>query len=402
MNHGVSRKRLLATASTMALVLSICGSGQALASGEPPVWFEFGWNFENVRNSASDIGLPLGPLVPQTGLTAPLADNFGFSRSYTDEGKITFQPGDSDWIFSASVRYGRARGHSNLRQSLTPIPTTNFVSYHKSVPHIVPWFQSYYDQTRVRHVPVSAEKISEDSSNAESHFIIDFAAGKDVGLGLFGHGSTSQLSAGVRFAHFTTSRKASNFQETQGIHFQTSHSTYPVWMRTTGLPYRHYVPFYHTKRRERWDAISADGGVSQNFAGIGPSIKWEASAKLWENPRGGDLSLDWGVNAALLFGKQKKAIHHQTTSGEHCFGDRCPAHPAVYTSNGDARASKTVTVPNVGGFAGVTASYSDIKVSLGYRADLFVNAVDVGFAARKSSNLLFHGPFASLSIGVGN
>jgi hypothetical protein len=385
--RSASRNRLLATVSTMALVASVCAAEPAIA-GAPPLWFELGWNFENIRSSESNLALPLGPLVPPSGLTAPLTNDFGFSRSYTDEGKITFNPDGSDWVFSASIRYGRARGKSQpINQALAPIPTTSLVTYHRSVPAY-----SYRNRTRVKHLPVSQEKLSEDGSSAEAHFIVDFEAGKDVGLGMFGRGSTSVLSAGVRFAHFTTSRKASNFQETQGIHFQSSHST--------GLLFS-YFPSSKTKRRELWNAIVANGSSSQNFNGIGPSIRWDASARLWGDPQGA-LSLDWGVNAAFLFGKQKKKIEHQTTSHEHCVGDGCPAHPTVQTSNVLSRTSKSITVPNVGGFAGFSLNYPNVKVSVGYRADLFVNAIDVGFATRKSSNMLFHGPFASVSLGVGD
>jgi iron complex outermembrane recepter protein len=384
---GGSRSRLLATVSAMALVASVCAAEPAVA-GQPPLWFELGWNFENIRISDSNLALPLGPLVPQSGLTAPLTNDFGFSRSYTSDGTITFKPDGSDWVFAASIRYGRSRGSSQkLNQALAPIPTTSLVTYQRSIPAY-----SYRDQHRVKHLPISQEKLSEDGSSAEAHFIVDFEAGKDIGLGMFGRGSTSTLSAGVRFAHFTTSRKASNFQETQGIHFQSSHFT--------GLFYS-YFPSTKTKRRELWNAISANGSTSQNFNGLGPSIQWDASAQLWGDSQGA-LSLDWGVNAAFLFGKQKIKIEHQTTSHEHCVGDGCPAHPTVLTSGPPVSSSKSTTVPNVGGFAGISLDYKDVKVSLGYRADLFVNAIDVGFATRKSSNLLLHGPFASLSIGVGD
>ena len=39
--------------------------------------------------------------------------------------------------------------------------------------------------------------------HSEHHTIADFQAGKDIGLGLFGHDGTSTLNAGVRFASFS-------------------------------------------------------------------------------------------------------------------------------------------------------------------------------------------------------
>ena len=68
----------------------------------------------------------------------------------------------------------------------------------------------------------------------------------------------------------------------------------------------------------------------------------------------------------------------------------------------DLNRSQTVSVPNVGGFAGITFRYVDAKVSFGYRADLFFNAIDGGIDTRKSENRSFFGPFASLNVGIGD
>ena len=59
-------------------------------------------------------------------------------------------------------------------------------------------------------------------------------------------------------------------------------------------------------------------------------------------------------------------------------------------------------VPNIGGFAGISWRLPTAKVSIGYRADFFFNAIDGGIAARKSENRGFYGPFASISIGIGD
>ena len=59
-------------------------------------------------------------------------------------------------------------------------------------------------------------------------------------------------------------------------------------------------------------------------------------------------------------------------------------------------------MPNVGGFAGLSFRYADAKFSLGYRADFFFGAIDGGIDTRKSENRGFNGPFASISVGVGD
>jgi hypothetical protein len=45
--------------------------------------------------------------------------------------------------------------------------------------------------------------------------------------------------------------------------------------------------------------------------------------------------------------------------------------------------------------------YPNAKVSFGYRADVFFGAVDGGGDMRKTFDRSFHGPFATISIGLG-
>ena len=63
--------------------------------------------------------------------------------------------------------------------------------------------------------------------------------------------------------------------------------------------------------------------------------------------------------------------------------------------------SRFVTVPNLGGFAGASFRFSGAKVSLGYRADFFFGAMDGGIDTRKSEDIGFYGPFATISVGLG-
>jgi hypothetical protein len=63
--------------------------------------------------------------------------------------------------------------------------------------------------------------------------------------------------------------------------------------------------------------------------------------------------------------------------------------------------SRSVVVPNIGGFAGLSFIYDAAKLTLGYRADFFFGAMDTGIDARKTSDVGFHGPFTTISIGLG-
>ncbi len=44
---------------------------------------------------------------------------------------------------------------------------------------------------------------------------------------------------------------------------------------------------------------------------------------------------------------------------------------------------------------------SAAKISFGYRADLFLGAMDIGVDSRHTVNRNFYGPFATISIGLG-
>ena len=118
----------------------------------------------------------------------------------------------------------------------------------------------------------------------------------------------------------------------------------------------------------------------------------------------GELNFDWGANAAILFGRQKVQGHHQTTmrfyshKWFHVFPESYP--PRHITGKAIDR-TRTVAVPNLGGFAGVSWQYRNAKVSFGYRVDEFFGAMDGGIDTHKSENRGFFGPFANISIGIG-
>jgi hypothetical protein len=120
------------------------------------------------------------------------------------------------------------------------------------------------------------------------------------------------------------------------------------------------------------------------------------------------LTMDWGVTGAILFGRQRSKAHHQTTGNyvektgprfEPPYQHRATSH---YTHGPyDHDRTRTVAIPNVGGFAGTTLKFPDIQFSLGYRADFFFGAMDGGIDAVKKESVGFYGPFATISIGLG-
>lgn len=128
---------------------------------------------------------------------------------------------------------------------------------------------------------------------------------------------------------------------------------------------------------------------------IGPSIAWDATVPLIGKPDDG-LSLDWGANAAILFGRQKANISIQSIQGHPGY------HTVIYTTTPLIGARRrTVTIPNIGGSIGVSYRLPAAKVSLGYRADMYFGAVDPGVLTRQSTNQSFYGPFLTVAIGIG-
>jgi len=284
-------------------------------------------------------------------------------------------PQGSSWELSASVRYGRSNSHKTLHQQSYP-----------------PGYYKYgLDGSKLKILPIAAQFVDAQTKHSESHAILDFQAGKDVGLGLFGKSGSSTLSLGVRFAQFT-SRSDVSINENPDWYFRYK------YFGTIRVP--HGQPFH---------SYAGNLEASHSFTGLGPSLSWKNATPIASGDDSG-VTLDWGVNAAILFGRQKARTHHQTTALEHA-AIATPGgfitHPStvrtVYKSPStpDHTRSKSVIVPNVGGFAGLSFRYDAAKVSLGYRADFFFGAMDGGIDARKTYDRNFYGPFAAISIGLG-
>lgn len=385
-NHGTSgfRWELLATASALALSTVVAMPPAAVAREDdrdrPTVWIEVGGQLE--RNGG--IGAPFAPSFTQFQPTpapfetgSPVAVQQSPRYAKGAEAKITLAPESTDWQFSIGVRYGRSNGNKHVIAQTHP-DAFKYTSPARGLQpvgatQLVPQFAD----TTVRL--------------SESHTVLDFQAGKDVGLGMFGRDSTSVLSVGVRFAQFT-SRSDVKARTRQNIHPYNllSPEKYPLYFN-----------------RYKFHTYYLQANSERSFHGIGPSLSWQASAPLIGNPQEGEFGLDWGVNGAILFGRQKAKAHHQTTDSYYKgvkyyppngnSGTHYKRYPAVI---GNPQRSHSVVVPNIGAFAGVSYRIENFKMSAGYRADFFFNATDGGIDARQQFDRSFHGPFASFSVGL--
>jgi hypothetical protein len=369
MAGGSFRHTLLVTVSTLTLVapLAVREASASDDANKPTLWIELGGQLERLTTE-TPFSPPFISKQPRPGFQdpTPLEAERAPRYSYGAEGKISFQPQESDWLFSAAIRYGRSSNNKRVHQSGEFIHFT-IGGYDYNISPV------QFADTRATH--------------EESHAVIDFQAGKDVGLGLFGRNSQSVLSAGVRFAQFSSKSAVSISSDPDLI----LHSITPRPGLTVPLKYHHTY----------FGAANTD----RSFHGIGPSLSWSATVPIVDSGQNSEIMLDVGLNGAVLFGRQKTFVHHETR-GEYynqkyaLFGGGEP-HTVVYSHTPPDRSrSRSVTVPNIGGFAGVSFRYSGAKVSFGYRGEIFFNAMDDGFDTARSADRSFHGPFATISIGL--
>lgn len=367
-DRALVRRQFLATTSTLALVAYIIATDAATAEDtRPTVWIDLGGQMEQVQGASAPFTPPFTTAISPTpgpysnsiflDTQRPARLAFGF------DGGVAFQPESSDWVFSVNLLYGRSNTNRHVHQQ-SPAPTTDG-AYARIGPGIKPFADS---------------KFAYD----ESHAILDFSVGRDVGLGAFGRDATSTISVGVRFAEFSNRSKLDAMGRPE------------VNIGRAGFSYA--VSFYN---------YTLFAEAARSFHGVGPSLSWKASATLLGNRDAGELAFDWGINGALLFGRQKAKVHHATQAYHlpitQAYSGLYDAYyySRVYNTSHQHTRSRGVTIPNLGGFAGISVKYPNVKVSLGYRADFFFGAADVGIDARHTNDVSFHGPFATVSVGLG-
>lgn len=378
---SVIRKRLMDGVSALALVACIAPLATARAddADRPQVWLELGGQLSRLEDKQEIYSPPFLAMEPSQ-FTSPLGALKPPANSIAASGSISIQPNGSNWIFSASIRYGRANNKNHFHQQTYP---SSHIKYGPA------------NITYIR--PFAAQFIDAKGSNTENHAVLDFQVGRDLGIGLFGHDSSSTLNFGIRFAQFQ-SKSSASLHEDPDWYFQVKNYTIGVvHFQAIHQPYHSYAGEFEAAR---------------NFRGVGPALSWKSSAPFLGNAHGGTLAFDWGINASLLFGRQKTQTQHHETGRYHppgvgpLGGNYAGPLTTLYHHPTDAPAyhstrSRSVTVPNIGGFAGVSFKYPSAKISVGYRADFFFGAVDGGIGTRENEDRNFYGPFATISIGLG-
>jgi len=375
--NGQFRRQLLTTVSALAFGSVLCAGdvAQAADADHPTVWVELGSQMESVQGMEDPYVPPFLETQPRPGFEdiSPASTQRPGRFAIGGEAKVSIAPKNSDWSFLAQVRFGRSNKSKHAHQQTTAFKRTGQGTNTAGV-----------------HVPFYASLLAYGDTvvgNAERHAIVDFMAGRDVGLG-FGHNATASFDFGVRFAQFTS-------KSTVTIHERVD----PTISRIPAPP-NPFLPNllkYTTNVSNR--THYAYRNMDRSFSGLGPSLSLTGSSPVLGNEEEVEIALDWGANAAVLFGRQKVKGNFATKGA--LFSNFQFAPHSSYGHAAPTARSRRVVVPNAGGFAGLTFRHADAKVSFGYQADFFFGAMDGGTDMRHSEVTSFHGPFAKISIGLG-
>jgi len=367
-NRANTRWQLLTGVCALALLgSSAIAEAQHEDTERPVVWVELGADLQRVvtgqKNYSPDF-LNVQPR-PTFEVISPSQTQRLPRYSVGGEASLTFTPKQSDWSILAGVKFGRSNGDKHVHQQTTDHPQRGYYFGEPFYANLVRW-----GDTKVAH--------------KQSDLLLDFQVGKDIGFGAHGSGN-STFALGIRFAQFTSKSSVRLRERPDGY--------YMMVKTAVGVKYRP-LESHHT--------YLAQFGSERSFRGFGPSISWTGSAPVAGDSEDHELTFDWGVNAAVLFGRQKASGTFHTTDQFFPKAYLLLNPLVAVTRQGDGfDRSRAKVVPNLGGFAGLSFRYDTAKVSFGYRADFFLGAMDGGIETRKTYDRSFYGPFAKVSIGLG-
>ncbi len=358
--------RELLTGVSLLVLLTLAIPSSAVADGDtdrPTVWIELGGQLTRMDGTGEPYAPAFIAAYPNSDVFHPVSPSQADKSPLFAVGaqsRISLEPAGTNWVLSASVLYGRSNGDKHVDHQVTPSAA--------SINHFYPY--------GINLAP-DAKFADTRAPQSEGHSIVDFQAGKDFGLGMFGKDATSVLSLGVRFAQFASQAH---------VNIEARPDLY-------GNPEKRNQIYFHV--------YTASAKSDRSFRGLGPSLSWKASTPVAGSRDDAEIALDWGLDAAVLFGRQKASVAHSTLARFHKGKYYHTATAVLYSHalNGIARA-RSVTVPNVGGLVGLSISHSVAKISFGYRGDIFFGAVDGGWDTAHKENLSFHGPYATIGIGL--
>ncbi|HVZ18678.1 MAG TPA: hypothetical protein VG897_16270, partial [Terriglobales bacterium] len=297
------QSRYLANASAMVLAAALASATGAHAEDRDAhsLWIELGGDFNHLDGQPGSWSPTPNAVFDTSGSFVLKSPPFDFGG----EAGITYRLNDTGWLAGATIRLGRSGRHP-----------------------------SFHTATSSAKYPDVNAQYANSSHNRETHLILDFKVGKDVGLGAYG---LSVVSVGLRYAQQSLDTD--------------SHATYD--------PKDIFGSYYGTNIAKSY---SERARIQRSAWAIGPAVSWDASAALAESSNG-QFALDWGVNAALLVGRQKFSGQYSSTyvlKTNHRQGTFSTS--TTHSSSIRERSRMTVT-PNIGAFAGFSYKWPSTRVS---------------------------------------
>ncbi len=124
--HGSLRHSLFATVSITALLgyMGASSGAQAVFGDEqrPTVWIELGGQLEHTSGETGVVPPPFSSKQTSTDLAVVAGAQQLPPNASGFNGKISFEPDDSNWVLSASIRYGRSGVTKHLHHLSPSLP----------------------------------------------------------------------------------------------------------------------------------------------------------------------------------------------------------------------------------------------------------------------------------------
>jgi hypothetical protein len=363
----------------------LLGSFGARSEGPYPFSVEFGGQIQ--RQDA-----------PKASFTPGFADDFAAPLDIFEEAqhqnldwgdgrevKLIYRPDSGLWVMSAALRYGKTSGHADPFVRDRTDPVCGFGGYYAAFCQIFADDELFGRITRVTRDNWAGATVHD----REEHQLIDFAIGREFGLGW---ATRSLLSLSLRSAQFDSATRA----EMHGV---------PDWNVPVGFffPYPG-LPSTHTVNNATMEA-------HREFDGAGPILGWEASLPLLDGGERGQLTTDWSVSAGALFGDRETSgsaaeeallnvetdpyVNAGVTPPRPIWTTTAPPPPVEFTR------SKEVTVPVLGASMGFAYEVDRFKVSAGYRWERYFDVLDGGVTEAVAEDRTIDGPYFKIAIGFG-
>jgi outer membrane receptor protein involved in Fe transport len=288
--------------------------------------------------------------------------------------RLTYRPSAGPWTVTAALRYGRSNSGITRAHASEPAgPPRCGLPF--PTPLCDPTSPYYYS----RLLRTGTDWLDSSAQEREEHNLIDFAVGRDFGIGGSTRGS-SIVSVGLRYAQF----ESVSTVEMYGV---------PDMVLEEGWALNNAT--FHQ--------YGADVAADRQFEGLGPTLSWAAGRVILGSDQTGHLGVDGSVTTGVLFGKQKTAMNGVAEAGyfDGRYYFATYLLPMSDVPLGVAPRNKSVTVPMLDLSLGLSYDVGRVKVGAGYRWERYFDVLDVGNDEHQDADRTIDGPYFKIAVGFG-